>query len=62
MGSVVVILDKIYYRIKIQKILRNETNYKLIDTNIDNDIISVLTKFWKTYNETLTKKRKGFLN
>ena len=37
--SAVVILHKTYYKTKIQKILKDETNYKLIDTNIDNNII-----------------------
>ena len=40
----------------------DEINYKLIDTNTDNDIISKITKFCKTHKETLTKKRKDFLN
>ena len=39
MGSAVVILDKTYYKTKIQEILKDETNYKLIDSNIDNNII-----------------------
>ena len=38
-GSAVVILDKTYYKIKIQEISKDEANYKLIDTNIDNNII-----------------------
>ena len=33
MGNEVVILNKIYYGRKIQKILRDETNYELINTN-----------------------------
>ena len=44
-GNTVVILGKTYYRRKIQEILKNETNYKLIHTNIDNVIISKMTKF-----------------
>ena len=36
----------------------DETNYKLINTKIYNDIISKLTKFYKMHNETLTKKEK----
>ena len=51
-GSTIVILNKTYYGTKIQEILRDETNYKLIDTNIDNYIISKITKFCKTHNET----------
>ena len=46
MGSAVVILDKTYYKTKVQEILKDETNYKLIDTNLDNKIISKITKFW----------------
>ena len=38
-GSAVVILDKIYYKTRIQEILRDENNYKSNDTNIDNNII-----------------------
>ena len=38
-GSVVVILNKTYYTTKIQEILKDETNYKLIDINRDNNII-----------------------
>ena len=30
---------------------RDENNYKLIDTNIDNNIISKITKFCKTHHE-----------
>ena len=36
-GSAVVILDKTFH--KIQEILKYEANYKLIDTNINNNII-----------------------
>ena len=35
----------------MQEILKDETDYKLIDTNIDNNIKSTITKFFKTYNE-----------
>ena len=44
---VVVILYKTYYKTKIQEILKDETNYKLIDTNIDYNMISKITKFIK---------------
>ena len=37
--SVAVIFDKTYYTTKIQEILKDATNYKLKDTNIDNNII-----------------------
>ena len=56
-----VIVDKTYYRTKIEEKLRDETNLKLIDTNLDNDVILKLTKFCKTLNETLNRKRKDFL-
>ena len=46
-GSAVVIFNKTYYRTKIQEILRDETNYKLIDTGINNNI-SKFRKFCKT--------------
>ena len=39
MESAVVILNKTNYWTKIQEILKDETNNKLIDTNIDNNII-----------------------
>ena len=42
-GSFLVILDKMYYKTKIQEILKDKTNYKIIDTNID--LISKITKF-----------------
>ena len=58
MGSAVVILDKTYYKTKNQEILKNETNNKLRDTNIDNNIISKTTKFCKIHNKSLTKKKK----
>ena len=38
--------------------LRDQTNYKLININIDNDIISRITKFCSILGETLTKKEK----
>ena len=60
-GNAVVIWDKTYYESKTQVILKDETNYKLIDTNIDNNIISKITKFCKIYNKSLTKKEKDFL-
>ena len=59
--SDVVISDKTYYRTKIQEILRGETNYKVIDKNIDNNIISKITKFYKTLNKTQTRKEEDFL-
>ena len=60
-GSAVVILGKTYYKTKIQEILKDEANYKLIDTNIDNNIISKIIKFCKIHNKSLTKKEKDFL-
>ena len=57
-GSDVVILDKTYYKTKIQEILKDETNYKLIDKNIDNNIISKITKFCKVHNQSQTKKER----
>ena len=54
-GSVIVILDKTYYKTKIQEILKDEAYYKLIDTNIDNNIISKIAKFCKIH-KSLTKK------
>ena len=38
-GSAIVILDKMHCKTKMQEILKDETNYKLIDTNIDNNIV-----------------------
>ena len=38
-GSTVVILHKTYYKTKIPEILKDETSYKLIDKDIDNNII-----------------------
>ena len=38
-GSSIVILDKTYFKTKIQEILEDKTNFKLIDTKIDNNII-----------------------
>ena len=43
-----VFLNKTYYGTKIQEILWDETNYKLIDTNIDNDIIKNYKNLQKT--------------
>ena len=45
-------------RTKIQEILREETNYKLTDANIDNNISLKITKFYKIHYKTLTKKEK----
>ena len=49
------------YKTKIQEILEDKTYYKLIDTNVDNNIISKITKFCKLHNKSLTKKEKDFL-
>ncbi len=35
-GNAIVILNKAYYRTKIQEIIRDETNDKLINTSRDN--------------------------
>ena len=59
--SAIIILNKTYSITKIQEILRDKTDYKLIDTNIDNNIISKIRKFCKIHNETLAKKEKFFL-
>ena len=56
-GSVVVILTKTYNRTQIQEILRDETNYKLIDKNMDNDILKI-TKYCKIHNKTFIEKKK----
>ena len=61
-GSAVVILDKTYYKTKIQEILKDETNYKLIDTNIDNNFIQKIIKFCRIHSKSITKKEKDFLN
>ena len=60
-GSVVVILNKAYHKTKIQEILKDKTYYKLIDTNLDNNIISKITKFYKIHHKSQTKKEKVFL-
>ena len=59
--SAVVILDKAYYKTKIQEILKDETTYKLTDINVDNIIMSKIIKFCKIHNELQTKKRKRLL-
>ena len=59
-GSAVVVLVKTYNKTKIQEILKDETNYKLIDINID-DNISKVTKFCKIQNKSLTYEEKDFL-
>ena len=50
-----------YYKTKIQEISKDETNYKLIDTNMDNNAISKIIKFCKIHNKPPTKKEKDFL-
>ena len=55
--SAVIILNKTWSRTKIQEILKDWTNYRIRNTNKNNDVISKLTKFYTIYNETLTKKR-----
>ena len=64
-GSDVVILDKMCYKTKIQEILKDETNYKLINTNIDNNIskITCLKELHTTLNQRgypTTLINKGF--
>ena len=61
-GSTIVIFDKTYYKTKIQEVLNDETNYKLIDTNIDNNVTSKITEFCEMHNKSLSKKEKNFLN
>ena len=53
--SAVVILDKTYYKTKIQETVTDKTNDKIIDTNIDNNITSKITKFRKIHNKSVTK-------
>ena len=60
-GCAIVILDKAYYKTKIQDILENKTYYKLIYTNVDKNIISKITQFCKIHNKSQTKKEKDFL-
>ena len=36
------------------------SNHRLINTNMDNDIILKITKFCRMHNEILTKKQKHF--
>ena len=60
-GSAIVILDKAFYKTKIQEILEDKTYYKLINTNVDSNIISKITKFCKIHNKLRTKKEKDFL-
>ena len=60
-GSAVVILDKAFYKTKIQEILEDKTYYKLINTNVDSNMISKITKFCKIHNKSRTKREKDFL-
>ena len=61
-GSAVVILDKTYNKTKFQEILKDETNNKLIDKNMDNNTILKMTKFCKMHHKSQTKKKeKDFL-
>ena len=60
-GSAIVILEKADYKTKTQEILDDKTNFKLIDTNVNSNIISKITKFCKIHNESQTKKEKDFL-
>lgn len=54
-------MDRTYYKTKILETLEDRNNYKLIDTNIDKNIISKITKLCTTHNKILTKKEKDFL-
>ena len=47
--------------VNTQEILKDKTFYKLIDTNVDNNIISKITKFCKIHHKSLAKKEKDFL-
>ena len=42
--------------------MKDETNHKLIDRNIDNNMISKITKFNKIHNKSLTKKEKYYIS
>ena len=60
--SAEVILNKTYYRINIQEILRDKINHKLINSSKDNDIMSKITKFCIIqHNETLYKEKNFFI-
>ena len=59
-GSTVVILDKTYYKLKIQEILNYETILKAIDASIDKNMKSKTTKLCTAHKEI--QKRKGHYN
>ena len=60
-GSTVVIMNKDYYQKKISEMLKDENNYKSLDNNIDQKILSKIKRFCQTHDKTLTKKEKDFL-
>ena len=42
--------------------MEDKTYYKLIDTNVGNNIISKITKFCKMHHKSQTKKEKDLTN
>ena len=60
-GGAVIIMDKKYYRKKIQEMLNNPTNFERLNENIDKEIISKIKKLCKKYEDKLTKKEKDYL-
>ena len=54
-------LPQQYHRTKIQEIRTVETHHKVINTN-KNNIISKITKFCKTHNIALTKRKEYLTN
>ena len=60
--SAVVILDKTYYQTKTQESSKDETNYKLTDSKIDNNTMSKISKFCKIPCKSLTNKEDSLTN
>ena len=60
-GGAVIIMEREYYREKIQEMLNNETNFQLLEGNRDTKIIAKIKKLCEKYENQLTKKEMDYL-
>ena len=60
-GSAIVIMDREYYKEKIQTMLEDPQSYRPIDKNIDKKTMSKISELCEKNNTVLTKKEVEFL-
>jgi hypothetical protein len=60
-GSAVVIMNKNYYKEKMQELLNDNQTYKIIPNNRDDGIIYKIKKYANEYSHILTKKEGEYI-